>query len=226
MEFYLKEIFEPENLINSVKNEGILAGLKNYLLVPMVGVILMALLTIIGSIFTGNIVAGVISAVVMVLLVAIVGSIAIIVGNFVFFIGAKLAGSKVSFSEQVYKLSVIALPIMVYLAIFLVVVIIGMVVLGLITTVLPVLSAIISLIMMVVVLLVLYPLAIAFMMFIYYIEWAVLKTIYSFDNKQLIKSVAISMAIVLLVISIVMTIFVGLFLMVAGPVMSSILPVM
>lgn len=175
MNFYLKELFEPENLMRSSSNEGIVSALKNYLIVPLIVSILVGLLSGIGIILaTGDMVTGIIAIFAAPISFAIMGSIGILLINLIVFIGAKLIGSQTSFSEQTYKLSLIALPLIIIQTAILILIGIG-VATSFILIGIPILLAA-------------YAVMYAVILFAYYAVWVSLREIHSFDNLQMIKA--------------------------------------
>lgn len=190
MEFYLKELFEPENLMRSSGNEGILPALKNYLIVPLVVSILLGLLSGLAMmLFTGDIVSGIIAIIAAPIGLAITGSIMVLIINLTIFIGAKLVGSQTSFSEQTYKLSLIALPIIIIQTGLLILAGVGI--------------ATSFILIGIPILLVAYAIIYAFLLFVYHAVWVSVREIHSFDNIQLMKAMVVSIVVVAIILGVI-----------------------
>jgi hypothetical protein len=192
MEFYLKELFEPEQLVKNSKDEGHVPALINYLIIPVIALILAGLGFGAFMAIFGDVGAGIMSMIGLPV-VGIIGWIfAVVIINVIIFIGAKILGSNTSFSEQMYKLSIIFLPASVILLGLYILQGIGML-----------LSAIL---IGIPILLILLVIEFVFAIFLVYTTWAVLKEIHQFDNMQLIKSMTISLCIIGIVIAIILVI--------------------
>jgi hypothetical protein len=192
LKFYLKEVFEPETLLMSVKNEGLVSALINYSIIPAIFGIIFGFIALIVSLFTGDIVSGIIALIIIPIVLVIAVSIIALIVNAIIYIGAKLVGTKTGFVEQTYKLSVVLLPMTI---ITIVLGIIGMLsgILSLFLIGIPLLMAVMAF-------------SIALSMFSSYLIWTTLKTIHSMDNTKLIKAITVSSIIFVIIMVIIIAI--------------------
>ena len=189
MKCNIKEIFNPEALIASAKNEGLIKALINYSIIPAIMGLVVGILALIGSILTGNIMAGIIALIAMPIVIAIGVSVIALVINIFIFAGAKLVGGKAGFVEQTAKLSVIVKPIIALEVVIGIAVVISML-LSAILIGIPLLIVVIA-----------FTIAIA--MFLYHVLWIALKTIHQFNDMQLIKAMTISSTLIVIVSALV-----------------------
>ena len=181
----IKEIFKPEALIASAKNEGLIKALINYSIIPVILGVILGVIALIGSLLAGDIVAGITALIVTPIVIAIGVSICALIINIIIFVGAKLVGGKAGFVEQTAKLSVIVKPLIALEVVIGIAMVISM--------------ALIILIIGIPLVIVVVAFAIAISMFSYHVMWIALKAIHQLDDMQLIKAITISSTLVVIV---------------------------